>query len=185
MAEADRVHWDSRYQARPSDERTTVDGALPAHFAPFAERFGQAATAVEIACGVGAFAIWLALRGVSIVGYDVSPVAISQADANADRAGVRDRCRFEAVDLDGGLPPGQPVDLIVCNLFRDPVLDDAMISRLVPGGVIAIAALSEVGAEPGRFRVKPGELPAAFAELTMLGADEGDGLAWFVGERSG
>jgi hypothetical protein len=38
-------------------------------------------------------------------------------------------------------------------------------------------ALSEVGATPGRFRSARGDLPAAFAELDVVAAGEGEGEA--------
>ncbi|MCV7002813.1 hypothetical protein H7J34_21825, partial [Mycolicibacterium alvei] len=40
---------------------------------------------------------------------------------------------------------------------------------------LAICVLSEVGAQPGRFRAAAGELEAAFAGLEALAAGECDG----------
>lgn len=112
----------------------------------------------------------------------MSAVAIADARKLARQNGVGERCRFDAVDLDDGLPDGDPVDLILCHRFRDRRLDRALIDRLAPRGLLAIAALSEVGAEPGPFRAAPGELPSAFAELTVLAAGEGEGRAWLVAQ---
>jgi hypothetical protein len=69
------------------------------------------------------------------------------------------------VDLDVGLPDGPPGDVIVCHLFRDARLDKAVIERLAPGGLLAMAVLSEVDHGPGPFRVARGELRAAFSAL--------------------
>ena len=52
--------------------------------------------------------------------------------------------------------------------------------RLAPGGLLAITALSEVGATPGPFRVAAGELSAAFAGLDVIAAGEGQGEAWLL-----
>jgi hypothetical protein len=49
-----------------------------------------------------------------------------------------------------------------------------------PGGLLALAALSEVDAGPGPFQVRPGELPAAFAELEVLAAGKRNGEAWLL-----
>ncbi len=76
--------------------------------------------------------------------------------------------------------PGPPADVILCHKFRDRRLDQTIIERLAPGGLLAIAALSEVDAAPGPFRVRPGELPAAFAELELVAAGEGQGYAWLL-----
>ena len=43
------------------------------------------------------------------------PVAMDVARELASRSGVSDRCRFEVWDLDQGLPPGPPVDVVVCS----------------------------------------------------------------------
>jgi hypothetical protein len=107
-------------------------------------------------------------------------VAISQARQLAKRSGVGGSCRFDVVDLDGGLPAGAPVDVILCHKFRDRRLDRAIIDRLAPRGILAMAALSEVDAAPGPFRATPGELPAAFAALDVIVAGEGRGQAWLL-----
>ncbi|MGD1257687.1 class I SAM-dependent methyltransferase [Mycobacterium seoulense] len=178
MAEADRQRWDERYQtmAPPS-----VDAVGPPEFlAAHAEVLPTAGRALDLACGPGLAAVWLAERGLHVEGFDVSPVAVGQARDLAQRVGVSDRCRFAVVDLDDGLPAGPPADVILCHRFRDRRLDHAIIERLAPGGLLAIAVLSEVGAAPGPFRAVAGELPAAFAELDQLAAREGAGQAWLL-----
>jgi SAM-dependent methyltransferase len=152
-------------------------------FAPFKHWFPTEGTAIDLACGPGQVAVWLAGRGLHVWGWDISPVAIRLARALAVRGQVADRCRFAVVDLDNGLPSGPPADVIVCHLFRDAALDDAIVDRLVPGGLLAVAVLSEVGDRPGPFRAAPGELPAAFSALRILAAGEGGGQAWLLGRR--
>jgi hypothetical protein len=78
------------------------------------------------------------------------------------------------------LPDGPLVDVLLCHLFRGQNLVEPMIERLALGGVLAVAVLSEVGAEPGLFRAPPGELVAAFGHLEVLDQDEADGRAWMV-----
>lgn len=181
MGEADRHRWDERYAAKGPPPLSSV--APPSVFAAHADLFPTAGRALDLACGQGPGSVWLATRGLQVVGLDVSPVAISHARELAQRAAVGNRCRFDVVDFDDGLPAGAPVDVILCCKFRDPRLDRAIIERLAPGGLLAIAALSEVGASAGPFRAAPGELPAAFAGLELLGADEGDGQAWLLARR--
>jgi hypothetical protein len=78
------------------------------------------------------------------------------------------------------LPPGPAVDVILCHKFRDRRLDRAIIERLAKGGLLAIAVLSEVGAESGPFRAARGELATAFADLEEIVAGEGEGRAWLL-----
>ncbi len=180
MAEADRRRWDDKYAAQgPPVGAVEPPDVLARH----AAAFPTAGSALDLACGRGSGAVWLARRGLHVWGYDVSPVAIDQAREAARLAGVGDRCHFEVFDLDDGLPAGPPVAVILCHRFRDPRLDRAMIKRLAPGGLLAIVALSEVGAAPGPYRAAAGELPAAFAELEQVAAGEGDGLAWLLARR--
>lgn len=178
MGEQDRVRWDERYAGRGLVQAGQV--GCPAVFAPFAHLFPTVGQALELACGQGLAAVWLARRGMDVWGVDVSGVAIGQARDLAQRSGIGDRCRFDLVDLDGGLPTGPPVELVLCHKFRDHRLDREIIRRLSRGGLLAISALSEVGAGPGPFRVGPGELRRAFGELDALAAGEGHGEAWLL-----
>lgn len=188
MTDRDRRRWDERYarlapEALGGAELGVVELGVvepPDFLAPHVDLFPSAGHALDVACGQGRAAVWLASRGLHVRGLDISRVAIGHARDLARRRGVGDRCRFDVVDLDGGLPAGPPVDVIVCNKFRDPRLDQALIRRLSPGGLIALSVLSEVGAGPGPFRAVAGELPAAFAQLEVLAADEADGAAWLL-----
>jgi len=177
VAERDRHRWDERYaKAEPPAGAVGPPGA----FADHAQEFPTSGRALDVACGQGLAAVWLARRGMDVVGLDISPVAIGQARELARRCGVAERCYFGVADLDDGLPAGPPVDVIVCHRFRDRRLDRAMIGRLAPGGLLAVAVLSEVGAAAGPFRAVAGELPTAFAGLTPIAAGEGGGCAWLL-----
>ncbi|CAN5865489.1 class I SAM-dependent methyltransferase [soil metagenome] len=181
MSEADRRDWDRRYSdggKAPLDEF-----GPPPVFAAHEDLLPTTGNALELACGRGRGAVWLGGRGLDYLGVDVSPVAVDLARRLVAHHGFAERCRFEVHDLDQGLPAGPQVDVVVCYLFRDPTVDRAIVERLKPGGVLATAALSEVGAEPGRFRAKPGELREAYSNLEILADGEGDGIAWLIGRR--
>jgi hypothetical protein len=175
----DRLRWDDRYSETDVDE---VQAELR-DFGEWAETFPVRGNAIDVACGRGAGALWLALRGLDVVGIDVSPIAVELARVAAERIGIAHRCRFEVVDLDDGLPGDASLDVILCQRFRDPALDQAMIDRLADRGTLAISALSEVGAEPGRFRAERGALVAAFADLTVVMSEEGEGVARMLATR--
>lgn len=159
-----------------------IDAGVPPDFLrPYSDLIPTAGRALDVACGQGAGSVWLASRGLDVWGVDVSAVAIEQARDLAGRKGFGHRCRFDVVDLDAGLPTGPPVEMLLCNKFRDPRLDRALIERLAPGGLLAICTLSEVGAEPGSFRAARGELASVFGALDVMAAGEGRGYAWLVG----
>lgn len=182
MSAQDRAHWDETYSSRGAPDPGAA--AVPADFAAFEQEFPIDGMALDIACGRGGAAVWLARRGAQVWGFDVSEIAVEQARELAAHWGVTDRCRFSVADLDHGLPDGPPVDVIVCHRFRAPDLTAAIIDRLNVGGLLAISVLSEVGAGPGRYRAAPGELTAAFACLEPLAAGEGDGIAWLLARKA-
>lgn len=181
MSESDRLHWDSSYASRELTPAEAV--AVPAVFADHADEFPTTGRALEVACGQGGTSVWLARRGLRVWGTDISSVAIGQARDLAEHCQVHDRCRFSVIDLDDGLPPGEPMNVIVCHRFRAPHLYSAMVERLAPGGLLAISVLSDVGAGPGTYRAPPGELIAAFAGLDLIDEGEGDGIAWLMARR--
>lgn len=176
MTSTDRLRWDERHSAG-----AFPTPRLPEVFAPHHVLFPTAGVGLDLACGRGGAAVWLAARGLDVLGVDVSPVGIERAREFACGNGIG--CRFEVFDLDDGLPPGPPADVILCLRFRDPRLDAAVAERLAPGGLLAVTALSEVGARPGPFRVRAGELPASFAGLRKIAAGEGGGYAWLLARR--
>jgi len=55
--------------------------------------------AVDLGCGAGTYAVWLAGRGFRMTGIDVSPAALDLAGRLAAEKGVV--CRFIAADLTG------------------------------------------------------------------------------------
>lgn len=178
MSAADGRRWDQRYAqlSRP----TPAEVSLPAVFAPYAAEFPSHGDALELACGRGLSSVWLAVRGMTVTGVDVSAVALAQARDLAAECGVGERCTFTEADLDGGLPAGPRANVVVCHKFRDSRLDGAIVARLAPGGLLAISALSAAGTETTPFRVRAGELEQAFAELNVLAAGVSDGTAWML-----
>lgn len=177
----DRTRWDERWSAAESRPATA-----PPAFGEAIEHFPTSGSAIDVACGDGAHSDWLIQRGLTVVGYDVSDVAVQRARL---RFGADDdRAAFVVADLDHGLPPGPAVDLVLCHRFSARGLDAALVERLKPEGVLAVAVLSEVGAGPGRFRARPGELRERFGDvddLEIVATYEGHGDAWLVARRRG
>lgn len=183
MSRSDRLHWDPRHTIAGVPDPEEL--APPAVFAHVERLFPTQGNALDLACGRGRHAVWLAGRGMTYRGVDVSPVAIELARGLVEAHGLAERCQFEVFDLDGGLPPGDPVDLLFCHLFRkSPSLDEPMIDRVASGGLIAVASLSVVGSSaPGRFHAARGELRESFGHLDVLDEGEGNGMAWIFARK--
>ncbi len=184
MSADDAQRWDNRYRDREAQSgRFWGSPAPPSAFAGVHELFGAPGDALDIACGDGSGALWLASVGWKVVGVDVSGVAIELATRRAHTMGLAGQCQFDQVDLDDGVPPGPLVDLITCHLFRDPALDEALMERLRPGGVLAVAALSESGGSTGSFHQPAGALRSAFAHHTIVASNDSNGVAVVVVRR--
>jgi SAM-dependent methyltransferase len=84
-ATADAAEWDARYNE--NDEAIwsgRPNGRLVAEIAGLTP--GQA---LDVGCGEGADAIWLARSGWTVTAIDISDVAVSRARKAAERAGAR------------------------------------------------------------------------------------------------
>lgn len=181
MSDADRDRWDARYAQRGALSPAAV--TIPALFADHESEFPTAGTALDVACGRGGAAVWLARRGLHVLGVDISAVAVGQARGLAAADGVEDRCRFEVADLDHGLPDGRPVDVIVGQRFWTPRLAGDLVERLAPDGLLAISALRADEDGPHPYRVTPAQLRAAFDGLAVVAAGQDDAVCWLLGRR--
>ncbi|WUI03211.1 MFS transporter [Spirillospora sp. NBC_00431] len=118
-------------------------------------------TALDLGCGEGGDAIWLAGRGWRVTATDISPVALERAARHAGAAGVADRIGFQRHDLAESFPEGV-YDLVSAAFLhfpregvpREPILRAAA-AAVAPGGTLLI--LGHAGPPPW----DPGAYPAA------------------------
>jgi SAM-dependent methyltransferase len=177
VSDDDRVRWDARHAA--AEPRAPAPPGLLIGDPDLTAAFPTTGRALDVACGRGAVAVWLAQRGMAVDAVDVAPAGLAAGARLAASSGVAGRIRWIAHDLDDGLPAGcaGPYDVVVCQLFRNPARYADLVAVLAPGGLLAVTVLSEVDAGPGAFRAGPGELRAAFSGLRVLLDREGDGEA--------
>jgi len=171
VSTADRERWDARYAG--------LDAGEPGPPAPLAGRehlLPAAGRALDLACGRGTVAVWLARRGLVVDAVDVSPVGLA---AGRSLPGG-DAVRWIEADLDDGLPVTGPYDVVVCQRFRAPALYGALASTLAPGGLLVVTVLAGAGGTDGPFRAAPGELLGAFGHLEVLHHEEARGEAELV-----
>ena len=176
MSDRDAERWDTRHAAA-GDVGPLPPDALRGR----EELVPTAGRALDVACGRGAVARWLARRGLAVDAVDVSAVAIDAAALGSAGPAVR----WWRHDLDAGLPPAcaGPYDVVVCQRFRDPALYPALTAVLAPHGLLVVTVLSEVDDDPGPWRAPPGELLDAFGGLDVLVHIEANGEATLVGRR--
>jgi SAM-dependent methyltransferase len=130
---------------------------------------------LDLGCGEGADAIWLAQRGWQVVAVDVSTTALTRAAEDAAAAGVAERIRFEQHDLAETFPEGS-FDLVSAQFFHSPLDVDrnAALHRaadaVVPGGLLLVV---DHGATP-EWTWKDGHphhLPSLQEVLSALAPD--------------
>ncbi|WP_424213846.1 class I SAM-dependent methyltransferase [Streptomyces sp. BI20] len=101
-------------------------------------------TALDLGCGEGADAVWLARAGWRVTGLDVSAVALERAARHAEETGTADRTRWLAHDLTTGFPAGEWDLISACFLHnrgefpREEILRAAA-RAVAPGGTLLIA----------------------------------------------
>lgn len=99
--------------------------------------------ALDLACGRGRNAVWLAQRGLDVDAVDVSTIGLAKARTLAERRGVADRVRTIEQDLTRGLPPlEEPYDLVSVLHYRDARLWPRLPPLLAPGGLLLVETLA-------------------------------------------
>ncbi|MDT5340022.1 MAG: hypothetical protein QOD90_5527 [Mycobacterium sp.] len=131
-------YWDAHYGERERIWSGRVNAQLAAVVADVAP-----GRALDLGCGEGGDAVWLAERGWQVTAVDISETAMSRAAAEAETRGVRDRIDFERHDLSDSFPEGT-FDLISAQFLHStvrlerPQILRAAANALAPGGLLVI-----------------------------------------------
>ncbi len=128
--------------------------------------------ALDLACGTGRNAVYLALEGFNVTAIDILPDALTRTSDLAARHGVSVRTIQRDLEKPGAIDD-QRADLIVVVRFLERSLFPAIESALTPGGFLAYETFSEAQTQLGhprnpRFFLRPGELRTAFLRLEIL-----------------
>jgi SAM-dependent methyltransferase len=147
--------------------------------------------ALDLGCGEGGDAVWLAERGWHVTAVDVSETALARAGAEARARGVLDRIDFQHHDLSDSFPDGS-FDLASAQFLHSTVrLERPAILRnaaraVAPGGLLVIV---DHAAPPPFSKKVPHDHPfptpeEVLAELA-LPAEEWDRVRVEVVDREG
>jgi SAM-dependent methyltransferase len=133
----DAAYWDERYRASES-----VWGAGPNRWVEQQASDLPPGIAVDLACGEGRNAVWLAGRGWRVYAVDFSSVALSKGAEQERRALGRSEINWLEADATTFVPP-EPVDLaLLCYLQVDPPARRSAVraaaTALAPGGTLLV-----------------------------------------------
>jgi SAM-dependent methyltransferase len=139
----------------------------------------RSGTALDIACGRGRHALWLAGRGLRVRALDRERTVLG---ALAEEARVRGLpVDTELLDLEavgGVIRPLSADVIVVVHYLHRPLLPE-LVAALRPGGVLVYETFTLAQASRGKptnpdYLLTPGELRRLVAPLTVLAEREGD-----------
>ncbi|OIJ63733.1 methyltransferase type 11 [Streptomyces mangrovisoli] len=173
-----RAEWDDRYNERHQLWSGQPNGALVAEVAGLTP-----GRVLDVGCGEGADAIWLARRGWDVTALEVSGVALERAAEHARDAGqgrdagqVRGTAlalRWVHAELVAAVLPPASFDLVSAQypaLLRTPdaAAERALLAAVAPGGVLLVvhhAGMDTRHAADGGFDPADYVWPSMIAEL--------------------
>ena len=113
----DASDWNARYLAQPDAWGTTPAARIVSEVTTAEDDGLSVGTAIDLACGDGRHARWLAAHGWRVQAVDFSEVAIEQArakDSDEGRSGSVDWMVGDATTWS----PTEPVDLVVIGFLH-------------------------------------------------------------------
>lgn len=137
-ATMDSGQWDRRYAEKGFVWTSEPNRFLVGEAQPLAP-----GRALDVACGEGRNAVWLADRGWQVTGVDFSEVGLQKARALARSRGVR--ARWIAADLREYVPERSAYDLVLVFYLQVPASERTAIVRTVAGAVAADGLFLLVG----------------------------------------
>ena len=182
----DEASWDERYAGSERVWSGRPNVVLQREVAELAP-----GRALDLGCGEGADAIWLAGLGWRVTAVDISGVALARAAAHAEAAGVADRIDWQRRDLGASFPDGA-YDLVSAQFLhsrgelpREEILRRAA-AAVTPGGVLLIEGHLDYG--PFRHEHDGPEIHFATPDEVVrdvgLGSGEWEVLVSDVHERT-
>jgi tellurite methyltransferase len=164
--------WNERYR---SSERPAEDlNAEPTPLLVATASNLVSGNALDLACGTGRNALWLAERGWNVTAVDAASEAIEILQTRANERSLK--INAIVADLEKGdfeIKPSRWDFIAICYYLQRNLFEPAK-RGVVPGGLLlSIVHIMEPGEEESPFRLRPGELEKYFAGWEILHYHEG------------
>jgi tellurite methyltransferase len=166
VSEEERRRWDERYGSGEYRPRSHPSEFLEA----WIDRI-PVGRALDVACGAGRNALRLAESGFDVTAVDISPRAIDIAAADAERRELS--VEWVVADLDRYEPEPGAFAAVTVFRYANHDLWPRLVTALRPDGWVLIehhlrTHLDVGGPSSPEFRLRPGELLDAFADLRIV-----------------
>lgn len=157
--------WDTRYQQEDVSSEPSKNLLENAHLLP------AKGMALDLACGLGGNALFLAKQGLEVSAWDISSVAIKTLDNAAQKMGVT--LNLEVCDVEQRRWEQSQFDVIVVNHFLERSLRKNISSALKIGGLLYYQTfvndkVADVGPRNPDFLLEQNELLRLFASLKVV-----------------
>lgn len=167
-----QTEWNARWREKAITANWQADGWLLR-----ARSLLPAGRALDIACGMGRNAIFLAEQGVAVTAVDMSEVALGLLETEAKARGLEIDCLHLDLETSPVLPLG-PFDLLLNFFYLHRPLLPLELARVRAGGVAVFRTFSSAGTDRfGPIRpdiaLHPGELLHIFSGWEILLHEEG------------
>lgn len=128
-------------------------------------------TALELACGMAANALFLTQQGLKTTAWDISQVVIDRLKTSPRSSGLG--IAFEARDIVQRPPEAGSFDVIVVSYFLDRSLIPHIKRALKPGGLIFYQTFTQTYVNEGgpgtpEFRLADNELLQLFCDYRVI-----------------
>lgn len=135
--------------------------------------------ALDVACGSGRHAVWLAGQGFRVQAVDRSATAIAALSAHPWAAAGRIEARVRDLETGRRVIAADAFEVVVVTHYLHRPLLPQLVAALRPGGVLVYETFTTAQAARGKptnpdFLLRPGELSTLVRPLTILAEREGD-----------
>jgi len=164
--------WNDRYRSR---ERTAEDfEGAPTPLVVETAKSLPSGRALDLACGTGRNALWLAERGWSVTAVDGAASAVEEVRRRAHGRGLAVDVHLANLEKGEYRIDPETWDLILMCYYLQTDLFVMAKQGLVPGGIVLVVVhAAEPGEEPSAFSLPAGDLPNYFAGWEILHSYEG------------
>jgi SAM-dependent methyltransferase len=164
--------WDERYRLRERPEEDLDAAPTPLVVATAGNL--KPGKVLDLACGTGRNALWLARHGWDVTAVDGSTTAIEILRNRALARGLKINAVVADFEKDQfEIEPARWDLMLICYYLQRNLFEPAK-RGVVPGGVvISIVHVAELGEEPTANRLRPGEFGKYFAGWEILHRYEG------------